>query len=299
MCLAIVVAHSNRAATACPLRRESMSRVSERFPGNRLLTRAAPKERRISGTMHYAKTRSFAALLRAERSLSNGRHLQYDIMPRELDLIARRAAESLGERIRRRRRELGLTQATLAKNAGVNQGFLSEIERGKSSPSPRTVDALAIALDVPQTVLIGGSADHDNPQPLEARELPLFGSIPAGPPSETQEQLDMFPVLRHQWSPDYYCLRLTFDSMEPTLKPGDIVLVHFRPSVEPEHVQGKICACLLGGQPTLKRVSVEWRDGQRIIILRGDNPRVQPTLIEPGEDFAIQGIVVRLVCREL
>ncbi|UCE61521.1 MAG: S24 family peptidase, partial [Phycisphaerales bacterium] len=128
---------------------------------------------------------------------------------------------------------------------------------------------------------------------------PLFGSIPAGPPAESQEQLDLFPVLRHQWSPDHYCLRLSYDSMEPTLKPGDIVLVHYRPGVEPEHVQGKVCACLVDGQPTLKRVSVEWRDQERIIILRGDNPQVAPLLIDRSRDISIQGIVIRLVCREL
>ena len=98
---------------------------------------------------------------------------------------------------------------------------------------------------------------HDTPQPLETRELPLLGSIPAGSPSESQDQLEMFAVLRHQWSSDYYCLRLSYDSMEPTLKPGDIVLVHYRPDVSAEHVQGRICACLVDGQPTLKRLSVE------------------------------------------
>ena len=87
--------------------------------------------------------------------------------------------------------------------------------------------------------------------------------------------------------------------MEPTLKPGDIVLVHYRPDVEAEHVQGRICACLLDGQPTLKRVSVEWRDGERIVILRGDNPRGPPILVDKTRDLAIQGIVIRLVCREL
>jgi SOS-response transcriptional repressor LexA len=109
----------------------------------------------------------------------------------------------------------------------------------------------------------------------------------------------MFPVLRHQWAADYYCLRLSLDSMEPTLKPGDIVLVQYRPDVEPEHVQGRICACLIDGLPTLKRVSVEWRDGDRIILLRGDNPRMAPMLIDGSRDFGIQGIVIRLVCREL
>jgi SOS-response transcriptional repressor LexA len=148
-------------------------------------------------------------------------------------------------------------------------------------------------------VLIGGGAEHDNPQPLEARELPLFGSIPAGAPSGSQEQLEMFPVLRHQWSPDYYCLRLSYDSMEPTLKPGDIVLVHFRPSVEPEHVQGRICACLVDGSPTLKRVTVEHHDERRLIVLRGDNPRIAPAVVDASRDFSIQGIVVKLVSREL
>ena len=220
-------------------------------------------------------------------------------MAKRVSIVETRAAESIGARIRRQRQRLGLTQQQLAEAAAVNQGYISEIERGRVSPRRRTVDALAIALNLPQGVLIGGGADHDAPQPLETRELPLFGSIPAGPPGDSQEQLEMFPVLRHQWSPDHYCLRLSYDSMEPTLKPGDIVLVHYRPDVEPIHVQGRICACLVDGQPTLKRVTVESRGGEPIIILRGDNPRIVPLLISGEGEFSIQGIVVQLVCRDL
>ncbi|MCH8242680.1 MAG: helix-turn-helix domain-containing protein [Planctomycetes bacterium] len=220
-------------------------------------------------------------------------------MAKRVSIVEKRAAESIGARIRRQRQRLGLTQQQLAEAAAVNQGYISEIERGRVSPRRRTVDALAIALNLPQGVLIGGGADHDAPQPLETRELPLFGSIPAGPPGDSQEQLEMFPVLRHQWSPDHYCLKLSYDSMEPTLKPGDIVLVHYRPDVEPVHVQGRICACLVDGQPTLKRVTVESRGGEPIIILRGDNPRIVPLLIAGEGEFSIQGIVVQLVCRDL
>lgn len=213
--------------------------------------------------------------------------------------ILDRSGESAGARIRRRRLELGMTQAELASAAKVNQGYLSQIERGIAQPSPRLVDVLAIALSVPQGVIMGAGEDHDAPQPLQTRRLPLLGSIPAGPPAQSQEQLEMFPVLRHLWSADYYCLRLTFDSMEPTLKPGDIVLVHYRPDVDPEHVQGRICACLLDGQSTLKRVTVEHRGGQRIIILRGDNPSHTPVLVDESREFSIQGIVLRIVEREL
>ncbi len=214
-------------------------------------------------------------------------------------IIKARAKEPIGARVRRLRKERGVTQTALAEAAGVNQGYISEIERDLVRPRRRTLDALAAALNMPKGVLIGGGAEHDSPQPLETRELPLFGSIPAGPPSESQEQLEMFPVLRHQWSPDHFCLRLSFDSMEPTLKPGDIVLVHYRPDVEPELVQGRVCACLVDGQPTLKRVSVEKKGRERMVILRGDNPRVQPVLVDNSREFSIQGIVIRLVCREL
>ena len=214
-------------------------------------------------------------------------------------LIDDRIHESIGDRVRRRRAELHMTQQALAATAGVNQGYISQIERGLASPRKRTLDALSVALDVPQSVLLGGGPAHDNPQPLETCPLPLFGTVPAGPPGASQEQLEMFPVLRHQWSPDHYCLRLSFDSMEPTLKPGDIVLVHYRPDVDAEHVQGRICACLIDGEPTLKRIFVEWRDGERFVILRGDNPRIAPVLIDSTREFAIQGVVGHLVCRDL
>jgi SOS-response transcriptional repressor LexA len=209
------------------------------------------------------------------------------------------AGASLGQRLRFHRRRLGLTQIQLAGRAGINQGFLSEIERDHRKPSSATIDLLASALELPAAVLIGDGRDHDAPQPLVSRDVPLFGAIPAGSPSGTQERAETFPVLSHLWTPDRYCLRLSFDSMEPTLKPGDIVLVHYRPGVSPEHVQGRICACLVDCQPTLKRVSVEEVNDARLIILRGDNPRIPPMVVSGASDFSIQGVVISLVSRDL
>lgn len=218
-----------------------------------------------------------------------------DILPN----IAEARTRTAGQRIKRRRQELGLSQTQLARTADLTQGFLSALETGRRQLAPKTLERLAQALDLPSAVIVGHGSAHDSPQPYEATPLPLFGSIPAGPPSQTQEQAETWPVLKHLWSPDYYCLRLAFDSMEPTLKPGDIVLVHYRADVNPLHVQGKICACLIDGLPTLKRLSVEKRNGRPTIVLRGDNPDVSPLSIDPSQDFSVQGIVVRLVSRDL
>jgi signal peptidase I len=87
--------------------------------------------------------------------------------------------------------------------------------------------------------------------------------------------------------------------MEPTLKPGDLVLVEYRPGVNPVHVQGRICACLVERAPTLKRISVEQHDHRLMIILRGDNPSVPPTLLDHTHEFSIQGVVTHLVSRDL
>ena len=220
--------------------------------------------------------------------------------------MARRAArqqpdlsESIGSRIRHYRQQQSLTQTELAAKANVNQGYLSSIERGDRTARPGTIRAIAVALGVPEAVLVGAGEGHDAPQQLDTRELPLFGSIPNGPPGESQEQLEMFPILRHLWRADRYCLRCEFDSMEPTLKRGDIILVDYRPDVDPEFVQGRICACLVDGRATLKRVSVEQQEDRKLIILRGDNPTTPPAIVDQTREFAIQGVAICLVSREL
>ena len=70
-----------------------------------------------------------------------------------------------------------MSQVQLAKSAGINQGFLSQIERGKQQPSSQTVNAIAVALDLPPAVLVGQGDVHDAPQPLDTLDLPVFGSV--------------------------------------------------------------------------------------------------------------------------
>ncbi len=55
----------------------------------------------------------------------------------------------VGGRIRRRRRELGLTLAAVPERTHLNVGYLSQVENDKASPSLETLASLADAFDVP------------------------------------------------------------------------------------------------------------------------------------------------------
>ena len=62
----------------------------------------------------------------------------------------------IGRRIARRRKELGLKQTEVCERAGINDKYLSCIERATSIPSLEVVMRLALALDTtPDTFLTG------------------------------------------------------------------------------------------------------------------------------------------------
>lgn len=54
----------------------------------------------------------------------------------------------LGRRIQERREQMGLSLRELAAQSGVTASFLSQLERGQSNPSLKTLQAVANTLDV-------------------------------------------------------------------------------------------------------------------------------------------------------
>ncbi|MBY0429796.1 MAG: helix-turn-helix domain-containing protein, partial [Rhodospirillales bacterium] len=66
-----------------------------------------------------------------------------------LPLAAAKAEERLGERIRRRRKVLGLTQMQAAEALGIQQGHLSKLERDKLEPSPKLRQTIEVWLNMP------------------------------------------------------------------------------------------------------------------------------------------------------
>lgn len=62
---------------------------------------------------------------------------------RQLDIKQR-----FGKAVRRRRRELDLSQEELAERAELHRTYLSDIERGEGNPSLEIIEKLASALDI-------------------------------------------------------------------------------------------------------------------------------------------------------
>ena len=68
-------------------------------------------------------------------------------------------AKDLGERVRKLRALRGLTQAELADRASLSEEWLRRIERGTTSPSFDTIEALGRALNVSICVPLGVPTD--------------------------------------------------------------------------------------------------------------------------------------------
>ena len=63
---------------------------------------------------------------------------------------------SIGERIRSRRLEMGLTQAQLGRLAGVSGSFVGHLERAEKIPSVETLMRLCVCMDMSMDYLVMG-----------------------------------------------------------------------------------------------------------------------------------------------
>ena len=81
------------------------------------------------------------SVMRAPRSHSAG------LLSRTVHLRAAHPADIwLGERLRRRRKERGLSLTDVARRSGLSIGLISQVERGISAPSARALRAISKSL---------------------------------------------------------------------------------------------------------------------------------------------------------
>jgi len=122
-------------------------------------------------------------------------------------------------------------------------------------------------------------------------DIPLFGSIPAGPPQAQEQEAEGCVSVDIQSigikpTRSTFALRVSGDSMiGKQICDGDIVVLEFGP--EPRH--GQIVAAYIDGASTLKTFLV--RNGKP--YLKAENPKY-PDLI-PAQELTIQGVFKGLI----
>ena len=91
------------------------------------------------------------------------------------------APSEVGERIRSLRQKREMTLQQLSEQAGVSVGMLSQMERGRSSPTIRTLQRVADALEVPLNWFFSSpEVSQDHPAwvlPLSHRRRIAFGDM--------------------------------------------------------------------------------------------------------------------------
>ena len=121
-------------------------------------------------------------------------------------------------------------------------------------------------------------------------DIPIFGTIPAGHPSDQQQEsyrcISIDPDSIHlPRNARTFALQVRGDSMkDAAIVEGDVVIMEF---CEPR--SGDIVAALIDGETTLKRYLVQ----RGKPFLRAENPKY-PDLI-PAQELVIQGVFRALI----
>ena len=200
---------------------------------------------------------------------------------------------TIGERIRQRRKDLGISAEYLAEKLGVSPATIYRYEKGDIEKMPIDIlKPLSALLHTEPAALMGwveaqDEAIPDNILPLPKMiGVPLLGPIACGDPILAAQNIEAIMPMPEGVRADF-CLRCRGDSMiGARIRDGDLVYIRQQPTVD----DGQIAAVLIGEEATLKRV---YHNGGAL-ILQAENPAYKPIVISgAGEaDVRVLGLAV-------
>lgn len=182
----------------------------------------------------------------------------------------------LGNKIKNRRQELGLTLEEVGKIVGVSKSTVMKWETGYIENMRRDkIALLAKALKVSPLWIMG--IDEPDILTYKTKKVPMLGEIAAGEPVLVAEQMAEYYVEVDEELQIDFCLKVKGDSMKDArINDGDVVFIRKQPSVE----NGEIAAVIIDDEVTLKRFYRN--DG--LIMLKPENSKYQPLMYQ-AKDF--------------
>ena len=199
-------------------------------------------------------------------------------------------SKTVGDRIKKYRKQNKMTQGDLGKLLGVAFTTVSSWERGANNPLMDNITKMARLWDVNVSDIIGDV----NPQNLipvpkgDMVAIPVIGVIACGDPILADENIIGYRYHLKDSLPKGQTFYLTAkgDSMEPKIPDGSDVLIRMQDDVE----DGEIAAVLVNGdsEATLKRVK---KQGD-IVMLVAENTNYAPYIITEHNPARILGKAV-------
>lgn len=200
---------------------------------------------------------------------------------------------TIGERIKERRKQLGLTVDELSERLGKNRATIYRYESNEIEKLPTTVlEPLAKALGVTPAYLMGWEentesnsnpdisalmSQYSNIKPIKLRRFPMLGEIACGEPIFANEDKEHYIMADMDINADF-CLTAKGDSMvNARIYEGDIVFIKAMPIVE----NGDIAAVIIDDEATLKRVY--YYPDDNMLQLVAENPKYKPLIYQGPE----------------
>ena len=173
------------------------------------------------------------------------------------------------------RKSLGLSQAEVARRLGWSPPNYARIEKGRITPSFKSLEAIAQALEVPLAAL---TADRSL-----AEEVPVIAFVSAGPGVEFTDQgypagggMYFLPRPPQFTDPNGFGVEVSGDSMVPKYEDGQVVMVDTRK----RPVSGDYAVVgLMNGDKYVKR----YREAGGMVILESVNPLYPPVVVAPHD----------------
>ena len=193
---------------------------------------------------------------------------------------------NLGERIKERREQKGLTLEEVGEYVGVTKSTVRKWETGDIENMKRDkIAKLAEVLSV-SPLFIMGMIDTYSMKDTIGNPIPLLGTIAAGSPILAEQNIEDYFNLDKKIKADF-CLRIKGDSMiNVNILDGDIVFIRKQEDLE----DGQIGAVLVNDSATLKRF---YRNNGSV-ILQAENPEYKPLVISTGEVRILGKMVANL-----
>lgn len=208
----------------------------------------------------------------------------------------------IGDRIKQRREELGMSQDELAKKVGYkSRSSINKIEAdGRGLPQKKIVD-FAKALETSPSDLMGWSDDakrfaayaEEFNNNFKRRnvgvKINVYGRVAAGIPIEMIEDIIDTEEITQEMAKtgEFFGLKIKGKSMEPRIKEGDTVIIRKQEDAE---TGDTVIVTVNGTDATCKRLK-KYRDGIELIP---NNPSYDPKFYTNEE---IESKPVRVIGR--